>query len=108
MPHVDMHNILTEEDALSKIQDIFSNVENNKESYVITRNGRPAIAIIDIETFDAAPNTPNSAEVVSAAPAFPIQEPVVQEEPAVASAAPQTDELPPISELPAFEPTATE
>lgn len=52
MLHVDLDKILTEEDAVGKITDIFNRVENEKETYIITKNGRPAVAIISIDQLE--------------------------------------------------------
>lgn len=52
MLHVDLDKILTEEDAVGKITDIFNRVENEKETYIITKDGRPAVAIISIDQLE--------------------------------------------------------
>ncbi len=53
MLHVELDNIFTEEDALTHIKDIFEHVETTKELYVITKGGRPVLAIIDIDRLEA-------------------------------------------------------
>lgn len=81
MLHVELDSILTEEDALGQIKHIFERVENEQVTYVITRNGRPALAIVDITTLE-------QGTAVAVAPA-----PQPQEEPFVPLAA--EEPLPP-------------
>jgi len=52
MLHVALEHILTEEDAMSKINSIIEEVENQNETYVITKNGRPAVAIVNVTKLD--------------------------------------------------------
>lgn len=52
MLQVELDNILTEEDALGKIQDIFHKVEDENQTYIITKSGRPAVAIISVEKLE--------------------------------------------------------
>lgn len=52
MLHVDLDKILTEEDAVSKIKEVFDHVEHNHEIYVVTNNGRPAVAVISIDDLE--------------------------------------------------------
>lgn len=109
MPHIDLHNILTEEDALQKIGDIFEEVETKKEPYVITKGGRPVLAIIDVELFSKIDdnalnqtndNTPTHTEPVAETPPTPI----VQEESILIDLPPLSlDPEPGIT--PAFEPS---
>ena len=98
MLHVDLHNILTEEDALQKISDIFNQVEQQKETFVVTKNGRPVFAIVDIETLEKAEATP----IVETTPV--VEAPVI---PAV----PQPEieiQMPTIQPIPEMQPPAIE
>lgn len=69
---VDLENILTEEDAMGKMQDIFHQVENNGETFVITKDGRPAVAIIDIAKLNQAENQGSVEAEVKAEPEAPV------------------------------------
>jgi prevent-host-death family protein len=53
MLHVDLDAILPEEDAVQKIKEIFRRVEEDHITHVITQGGRPAVAIIDIDTLES-------------------------------------------------------
>ncbi|MEI6478433.1 MAG: hypothetical protein WCO52_05610 [bacterium] len=73
MLHIDLNNILSEEDALQKISDIFTKVENEKVTYVLTKSGRPVLAIVDIDQLEQ-----NFKTVGIDAPAAPVEMPAVQ------------------------------
>lgn len=49
MVHVDLNKILSDEDAVGQIKDLINEVEAQKELYVLTKAGKPAAAIINIE-----------------------------------------------------------
>lgn len=49
MIHADLDKILPEADALEKITSIIEEVETNQELFIITKSGRPACAIINID-----------------------------------------------------------
>ena len=52
MLRVELDNILTEEDALGRIKEIFAHVEEKKQVYVVTKEGKPVFAIVDIFTLE--------------------------------------------------------
>lgn len=52
MLQVDLTHILTEEDAVSRIQEIFAHVEQQKETYLILKDGRPMVAIVDVSKLE--------------------------------------------------------
>lgn len=63
MIHADLDKILPEDDALEKITSIIEEVEENQELFIITKSGRPAAAIINIDyleelTGHPVPNKP--------------------------------------------------
>jgi hypothetical protein len=82
MLHVELNHILTEDDALGRIKDIFTVVENDRELYVVTKNGAPIFAIVDIESLTQdlpslnVTATPTQAPVPTVATP-PIPEPVI-------------------------------
>lgn len=49
MIHADLDKILPEADALEKITSIIEEVETNQELFIITKSGRPAVAVINID-----------------------------------------------------------
>ena len=116
MLHVDLDHILTQETALSHIQDIFSQVESSGEIYLVTAQGKPAIALMNIEQLEQLTgklNTPTT-ETMQPAIEMPMSTPV-QPEPELTPAPeqPQTTELPsmPFVEdepVPAYTTTPTE
>ena len=86
MLRVELDNILTEEDALGRIKEIFAHVEEKKQVYVVTKEGKPVFAIVDIFT----PSVPRIIEPPAAEP-----EPMPTEEP-LPSSTPAEDGLPPL------------
>ncbi|MCC2631594.1 MAG: hypothetical protein K0S20_293 [Patescibacteria group bacterium] len=66
MLQVDLNNILSEEDALTRIKEVFDHVENQKEIYVVTKNDRPVLAIVDIDHLE---NGMNGMTMESSTPA---------------------------------------
>ena len=52
MLHVDLDKILTEDDAISRIKEIFTHVEEQKEIYVVTHNGRPTVAVVSVDELE--------------------------------------------------------
>ena len=85
MLQVDLENILTEEDALQKINDIFSHVENQKETYVVTSGGRPKVVIMSIDQLEkmgGMSSIPEPMPMAEApAPMAPMPEPALPEMP---------------------------
>lgn len=83
MLQVDLDNILPEEDALKRITEIFDHVEQHKEVYVITKGGRPVLAIVDIDHLEkdmdgmAVESKGRSAELVSN-PSIIVPEPTLE------------------------------
>ena len=53
MLHVEIENILSEEDAVAKARDLIDRVDVEKLLVVITRQNRPAVAMIDVPTLEA-------------------------------------------------------
>lgn len=108
MLQVDLQNILTEEDALQKIQDIFTHVENEKETYVVTKDGKPVLAIVDVATLERIPDDALTPAPVAASVAPPISEPAMPEFglPPLDVPEPPVDTPPIIPTLPPAEPAA--
>ena len=109
MLQVDLDNILPEEDALQRITDIFQHVEEKKEVYVITKGGRPVLAIVDIEHLEkdmdgmtvqnssSEPEAPIApAEPPAPAPYTPIPVPVAEP----LASIPETPGIEPIAAVP--------
>ncbi|HSI20488.1 MAG TPA: type II toxin-antitoxin system prevent-host-death family antitoxin [Verrucomicrobiae bacterium] len=83
MLHVDLDNILTHDELGSKAEEILRKADEEGKILVVTRNGRPAVAILKIEqleelsgkTVSPATPTPNLAGFgadADAAPAAPL------------------------------------
>lgn len=47
MLQVELNHILREEDALNRLTEILSDVENSKTTYVLTKNGLPVVALVN-------------------------------------------------------------
>lgn len=107
MIHADLDKILPEDDALEKISSIIEEVEQKQELFIITKSGRPAAAIINIDyleelTGNPVPQKSESQEAVEIKPtpekieapeakAEPVTE-LTEEEPLL------EEEMPPIPE----------
>lgn len=105
MLRVELDNILTEEDALGRIKEIFSHVEDKKQVYVVTKNGKPVFAIVDIFTLEhdldgvSIESTP-AEEPLPSRPPHIIEPPAPISEPIPTTpVAPETDILPPVSPI---------
>lgn len=88
MIHADLDKILPEDDALEKITSIIEEVEEKQELFIITKSGRPAAAIINIDYLEELTGNPvpqkseiNEAVEIKPAPEkFEDEEPLLQEE----------------------------
>ena len=85
MLHVELDNILTEEEATSQITSLLQRADEEKSLFVVTRNGKPSVAILKLEQLEdlsghtthtdeaplleKAPTEPMSAAPTPAAPA---------------------------------------
>jgi len=96
MIHVELDHILSEDDVAQRIRDLVAQVEQHGDMFVITNNGRPAVALVGIDKLESLspapamitpPVTPVSMPTpMSTAPTpAPAAEPVV---PSMPSAAP--------------------
>lgn len=92
MIHADLDKILPEEDALEQITTIFNEVEKLRELYIITKNGRPAVAVINIDYLEELTGQEvkqSTADDVSKEPTSQLKvdevEPLSTSEPAVTS-----------------------
>ena len=63
MLQVELDHILPENDAYTRIREIIQHVEEEKEVYVITKDGRPAVAIISAEQLVSTENITASTHV---------------------------------------------
>lgn len=63
MIHADLDKILPEPDALEQITQIFHEVENYKELYVITKGGRPALAVINVDYLEELTGKPVAKDI---------------------------------------------
>lgn len=103
MLHVDLDNILTNDELATKADEVLRKTDDEGKIVVVTRNGRPAVAILKLEQLEelsgrtVSTNTPpaefpgvtppeNSAP---AAPEVPHEEPAPSTPPA-----PHTDNAP--------------
>jgi prevent-host-death family protein len=64
MLHVDLDNILTHDELGSKVEEVLRKADDEGKILVVTRNGRPAVAILKLEELEklsghaVSPNTP--------------------------------------------------
>lgn len=68
MLQVELDHILPESDAYSRIREIIENVEQEKEVYVVTKEGRPVVAIVNVDLLDSVQDiaaTPQTAPLDS-------------------------------------------
>jgi hypothetical protein len=86
MLQVEINNILSEDEAVARITEIFEKVAVDDESFIITRNDRPMIGIVNIEQLEgegiSQPATQTAAPTMDSpeyTPAQPI--PSIPEEP---------------------------
>lgn len=90
MIHADLDKILPEDDALERITSIIEEVEENQELFIITKSGRPAAAIINIDYLEelTGNKVPQKSEIKEAVEVKPEpiaelpedEEPLLQEE----------------------------
>jgi hypothetical protein len=130
MLHVDLDNILTHDELASRVDAVLKEADEENAIFVITRNGRPAVAILKLEELEqlsgrsVSPNMPSSAlpgmehntpaaagpmnasPVVDAAPAVqptPAPEPLSQQNqtaPEPVAEQPRMEQQPPMSDAP--------
>jgi prevent-host-death family protein len=104
MLNVDLDHILSETDALAKIQEIFDHVERDGEVYVITKNDRPAFAIVDIAHLEKSGVSAVAPVVTPELPTTPIPTQVAPATTPLSSTptSPTTFEpsLPPLPDMP--------
>lgn len=62
MLQVELDHILPENDAYGRIREIIQHVEEEKEVYVITKDGRPAVAIISADQLVESKDMPEPAK----------------------------------------------
>lgn len=94
MIHADLDKILPEDDALEKISSIIEEVEANQELFIITKSGRPAAAIINIDYLEELTGNPVSqkTEIKEVVEVQPAPEKIEDEKPLL------QEEIPPITE----------
>lgn len=72
MLHVELENILPEEEAVTKIRELLELVDTQKQIVVVNRAGRAAVALIDIKQLEDltghSVGTPSSQPSMSVAP----------------------------------------
>ncbi len=80
MLHVELDNILTEDQITTQIHDVLQRADENKELFVVTRAGHPAVAVLNLQMLeDLSGRTVHSEGV----PLTPAKEDVVAENPIV-------------------------
>lgn len=79
MIHADLDKILPEEDALEQITTIFNEVEKLRELYVITKSGRPAAAIINIDYLEELTGQEVKQDIAGDVHKEPTNQPVIDE-----------------------------
>ncbi len=52
MLHVELDNILTHDELASKAEEVLRKADENNQILVITRNGRPAVAVLKLEQLE--------------------------------------------------------
>lgn len=120
MLHVELENILGEDDAVRKARELIDLVDTTKAIVVVTRQNRPAVALIDVEQLEnltgrtvtpVAPLTSAPTEVVRApmsesvpVAAAPLVDPVMPNP--APEMAPALPELPDLPDMPAEQPVA--
>jgi prevent-host-death family protein len=52
MLHVDLDNILTHDELASKAEEVLRKADEERQIVVITRNGRPAVAVLKLEQLE--------------------------------------------------------
>jgi hypothetical protein len=129
MLQVELDHILPEDAAFAKMREIINHVEQEKEVYVITKDGRPMVAIVNVDQLATTPEVqqatatqPTGLGFFAPAPTVNSPEPEAFVEPAqapvpppLAPAMPVTPEpepsfstLPPLPPLPDLNPPLAE
>lgn len=52
MLHVDLDNILTNDELASRADEVLKKADEDRQIIVITRNGRPAVALLKLEQLE--------------------------------------------------------
>jgi prevent-host-death family protein len=109
MLHVDLDNILTHDELATKAEEVLRKADDEKKIVVITRNGRPAVAVLQLEMLEELSGKTVSSvqppvvvpplEPPMSTPPAPPAEPVVT---------PPSEPLsaPPVAEMPHFDASA--
>lgn len=63
MLQVDLDHILPESDAFERIREIIAHVEQEKEVYVLTKDGRPVVAIVNVDLLQTLPDSAPTSQV---------------------------------------------
>lgn len=87
---IDLENIFTEDDAVAKAKELFEKVDTKKEVVLVTRSGKPAVALVNVAHLEelsgrslSPQSTPNenSAAPAPSSPLVPPAQPVVEPSP---------------------------
>jgi prevent-host-death family protein len=81
MLNVELHNIVSEEEAYQQIRELVDRVARTREPVVITRGGHASIAIVDVEKLENM--TPTAAAPAFAAPVMPMMAPELPQMPSI-------------------------
>jgi hypothetical protein len=99
MLHVDLDNILTQDELSHRADEVLKKADEEDKILVVTRGGRPAVAILKLEQLEKL----SGREVAPASPPTEVAAP--SEAPAAPAVPPAVDSAP-VSTPPAAEPSA--
>ena len=71
MLQVDLDHILPESDAFTRIREIIDHVEQEKEVYVLTKDGRPVVAIVNVDMLEKSEEEMPVVQMATLNPSMP-------------------------------------